>query len=107
MSMQAPPSRARVHSRRFQPAFPKAGAGDGVVGDGGDGEEIIIFLSGLNIPLANTKIETKVSTDWSISVGGRLGWLASESTLLYVLGAYTHQELSDAQVKVTMVDPLQ
>ena len=83
------------------------GVPDGVFGDGGDGEEIINFLTGLNIPLANTKIETKVSTDWSISVGGRLGWLASPSTLLYVLGAYTHQELSDAQVKVTIADPLQ
>ena len=83
------------------------GVPDGVFGDGGDGEEIINFLTGLNIPLANTKIETKVSTDWSISVGGRLGWLASSSTLLYVLGAYTHQELSDAQVKVTIADPFQ
>jgi outer membrane immunogenic protein len=83
------------------------GVPDGVFDLNRDGQQIINFLTGFNIPLANTKIETKISTDWSISVGGRLGWLASPSTLLYVLGAYTHQELGDAQVKVTMADPLQ
>jgi outer membrane immunogenic protein len=64
-------------------------------------------ISGFNVPLGSATIDSKVTTDWSISVGGRLGWLASPSTLLYVLGAYTHQELSNAQVKVSIADPLQ
>ena len=50
-------------------------------------------------------INTKVSTDWSVSVGGRIGWLANEQTLLYFLAAYTHADLSDAQVKVNIPDP--
>ena len=84
------------------------GVPDGLFGDiDEEGQAIIDFLSGFNVPLSKTTISTKVSTDWSISVGGRLGWLASPSTLLYVLGAYTHQELSDAQVKVSIADPLQ
>jgi outer membrane immunogenic protein len=63
-------------------------------------------ISGFNVPLGHATIDSKITTDWSISVGGRLGWLASPSTLLYVLGAYTHQELSNAQVKVAVADPL-
>ena len=54
---------------------------------------------------SNGTIDTKVSTDWNISVGGRIGWLANQGTLLYVLAAYTHADLSDAQVKVSIPDP--
>ena len=63
-------------------------------------------ISGFNVPLGKATIDSKVSTDWSVSVGGRFGWLATPSTLLYVLGAYTHQELSDARVNVRIADPL-
>ena len=63
-------------------------------------------IAGFNVPLGSATIDSKIATDWSISVGGRLGWLASPSTLLYVLGAYTHQELSNAQVKISIADPL-
>ena len=54
---------------------------------------------------SNGAIDTKVSTDWNISVGGRIGWLANQGTLLYLLAAYTHADLSDAQVKVNIPDP--
>ena len=54
---------------------------------------------------SNGTINTKVSTDWNISVGGRIGWLANQGTLLYLLAAYTHADLSDAQVKVSIPDP--
>jgi opacity protein-like surface antigen len=54
-----------------------------------------------------TTIDTKLSTDWSISVGGRIGWLANPHTLLYFLAAYTHQDLSDARVRVSIADPIQ
>jgi outer membrane immunogenic protein len=63
-------------------------------------------ISGFNVPLGRATIDSKVSTDWSVSVGGRFGWLATPSTLLYVLGAYTHQELGDARVNVRIADPL-
>ena len=43
---------------------------------------------------SNGTINTKVSTDWNISVGGRIGWLANQGTLLYLLAAYTHADLS-------------
>ena len=52
----------------------------------------------------NGTINAKVSTDWNISVGG-IGWLANQGTLLYLLGAYTHAELNDAEVKVSIPDP--
>ena len=54
---------------------------------------------------SNGAIDTKVNTDWGVSVGGRIGWLANEQTLLYFLAAYTHADLSDAQVKVNIPDP--
>jgi outer membrane immunogenic protein len=50
-------------------------------------------------------IQTKVSTDWNVSVGGRIGWLANPNTLLYFLAAYTHADLGDARVKVSIPDP--
>jgi opacity protein-like surface antigen len=50
-------------------------------------------------------IQTKISTDWIMSVGGRVGWLANPGTLLYFLAGYTHVELSDAQVRVNIPDP--
>lgn len=54
---------------------------------------------------SNGTIDTKVNKDWSVSVGGRIGWLANEQTLMYFLAAYTHADLSDAQVKVNIPDP--
>ena len=54
---------------------------------------------------SNETIRTKISTDWNVSVGGRIGWLANPDTLLYFLAAYTHAELGDAQVKATIPDP--
>ena len=44
--------------------------------------------------------------DWTISVGGRFGFLATPGTLLYVLGAYTHAELDKSRVNVSIDDPL-
>jgi outer membrane immunogenic protein len=50
-------------------------------------------------------LDAKVGIDWSISVGGRFGWLATQDTLLYVLGAYTHAELENASFEVNITDP--
>jgi hypothetical protein len=50
-------------------------------------------------------IRTKVSTDWNVSVGGRIGWLANPDTLLYFPAAYTHADLGDAKVNVNIPDP--
>jgi opacity protein-like surface antigen len=55
--------------------------------DLGDAEDIVNGIGGFNVPLGNATTDSKITTDWSISVSGRLGWLASPSTLLYVLGA--------------------
>lgn len=54
---------------------------------------------------SNGAIDTKIATDWSVSVGGRIGWLANERTLLYFLAAYTHADLSDNRVRVSIPDP--
>ena len=54
---------------------------------------------------SNGTIRTKISTDWNVSVGGRIGWLANPDTLLYFLAAYTHADLGDARVNVNIPDP--
>jgi outer membrane immunogenic protein len=54
----------------------------------------------------NAMIDTKISTDWNVSVGGRIGWLATPRMLLYFLAAYTHAELGDAHVNVHIADPV-
>jgi hypothetical protein len=54
---------------------------------------------------SNATIRTKVSTDWNVSVGVRIGWLANPDTLLYFLAAYTHADLGDAKVNVNIPDP--
>jgi hypothetical protein len=64
----------------------------------------VTFLFGVGDQ--KTTIATKLSTDWSISVGGRIGWLANPRTLLYFLASYTHQDLSDARVRISIADPI-
>jgi outer membrane immunogenic protein len=60
----------------------------------------------LDLPLSNLSTDTSIGMDWSISVGGRFGFLATPGTLLYVLGAYTHAELGNSRVNVSIDDPL-
>jgi len=73
------------------------------------GASSVAFCNGCGGPgtpnPSNATIDTLLSTDWSISVGGRFGWLATPGTLLYILGAYTHADLDDARVKVSIGDP--
>jgi outer membrane immunogenic protein len=58
-----------------------------------------------DLPLSNLSTDTSIGVDWSISVGGRFGFLATPGTLLYLLGAYTHAELDKSQVNVSIDDP--
>jgi outer membrane immunogenic protein len=60
----------------------------------------------LKLPLSDLSTVTSIGVDWSISVGGRFGFLATPGTLLYVLGAYTHAELDKSRVNVSIDDPL-
>ena len=73
------------------------------------GASSVAFCNGCGGPgtlnPSSATIDTLLSTDWSISVGGRFGWLATPGTLLYILGAYTHADLDDARVKVSIGDP--
>jgi outer membrane immunogenic protein len=55
--------------------------------------------------LGDATLDAKVGIDWSISVGGRLGWLATQDTLLYLLAAYTHAELENTRFEVNISDP--
>src|SRR5262245_10357009 len=65
------------------------------------------LLFGFAVGDQKTTVDAEVSADWSISVGGRMGWLANPSTLLYFLAAYTHQDLNDARVRISIADPIQ
>jgi outer membrane immunogenic protein len=58
-----------------------------------------------DVTFGDATLDAKVGMDWSISVGGRLGYLATPDTLLYVLGAYTHAELENALFEVNITDP--
>lgn len=60
-----------------------------------------------DLTLGDTTLDAKVGIDWSISVGGRVGYLATPDTLLYVLAAYTHAELENARFEVNITDPAQ
>ena len=59
----------------------------------------------LDLPLSKLTTDAELGVDWTLSVGGRLGWLANPNTLLYVLGAYTHAELDNSRVNVLIDDP--
>lgn len=59
----------------------------------------------IDLPLSKLTTDAELGMDWTLSVGGRLGWLATPGTLLYVLGAYTHAELDKANVNVFIDDP--
>jgi len=63
--------------------------------------------SNFDFTLGDATVDAKVGIDWSISVGGRIGYLATPDTLLYLLAAYTHAELKDARVEVNITDPFQ
>jgi opacity protein-like surface antigen len=63
------------------------------------------FLPPIDLPLSKLTTDTSIGLDWTVSVGGRLGVLATPGTLLYVLGAYTHAELDNARVNVLIDDP--
>jgi len=45
--------------------------------------------------------QAEIDLDWGLSVGGRIGWLATPSTLLYFLAGYTHVELDKARLDVS------
>jgi outer membrane immunogenic protein len=45
--------------------------------------------------------KTEIDIDWGLSVGGRVGWLATPSTLLYFLAGYTYVELDKARLNVS------
>jgi outer membrane immunogenic protein len=59
-----------------------------------------------DVTLGDATLDAQVGIDWSISVGGRIGYLATPDTLLYLLAAYTHAELKDARVEVNITDPV-
>ena len=53
----------------------------------------------------NATLDANVGLDWSLTLGGRLGWLARPDTLLYVLGGWTHAELQNTHFMVNITDP--
>jgi opacity protein-like surface antigen len=45
--------------------------------------------------------KTEIGLDGGFSVGGRIGWLATQNTLLYFLAGYTYAELDKARLNVS------
>ncbi len=70
------------------------------------GEVPTLQTSNAEGSVENTTIDALIRTDWSVSVGGRLGWLATQRMLFYFLAGYTHAQLDEARVKVSIADPL-
>jgi opacity protein-like surface antigen len=52
------------------------------------------------IPLGILTADVSIGIDYTISVGGRIGYLVTPRTLLYFLAAYTHAELDHARLTV-------
>ncbi len=59
----------------------------------------------LNAPISSHTLTGSVKSDYSFSVGGRLGFLATPRTLIYGLAAYTMMDI-DATVAYAANDPL-
>jgi len=55
--------------------------------------------------LGNATLDARIGLDWSLTLGGRFGWLARPDTLLYVLGGWTHAELQNTRFMVNITDP--
>jgi outer membrane immunogenic protein len=55
----------------------------------------LTILGGLlNLPLSAQTLSTRLESDWSFSIGGRLGVLTGPRTMIYGLAAYTHMKVS-------------
>ena len=55
----------------------------------------LTILGGLlNLPLSAQTLSTRLESDWSYSLGGRLGVLTGPRTMIYGLAAYTHMKVS-------------
>lgn len=65
-----------------------------------------ILGGAFNVPLSTITGTGTVEHDYSFSVGGRIGFLATAQTLFYGLGAYTQVELEKAEFQFTVTDPL-
>jgi outer membrane immunogenic protein len=54
----------------------------------------LTVLGGLiNVPLSAQTLSTRLESDWSYSLGGRLGVLTDPRTMIYALAAYTHMKV--------------
>ena len=95
-------SSIRAHAKQAQTSAQKQTTTSSVL----LGETPTLITSNAEGFVENTTIDALISTDWSVSVGGRLGWLATQGMLFYFLAGYTHAELDDARVKVSFADPL-
>lgn len=68
----------------------------------GDGTE----FNALSEPVTTITGTADIEQDFSFSVGGRIGVLASARMLIYGLAAYTQVELDESQFRFTVNDPL-
>ncbi len=64
---------------------------------------IVAFPVDLDVITAQS-VKAEVEQNWSVTVGGRLGFLVTPDTLLYALGGYTWADV-DANVRVAFSDP--
>lgn len=66
----------------------------------------LTILGGLlNLPLSTQTLSGRVESEYSFSVGGRLGFLNTPQTLIYALAAYTHMKVK-ADVNYGVADVL-
>lgn len=96
----------KLRDRWIVGAFVDADWGSDIGAESKQTNAVNLNILGFPVPLLNSSVETQVEQEWALTVGGRVGWLATPGTLLYVLAGYTHVELDDAHVRVNFADPL-
>ena len=89
----------KVHDRWVIGAFFDADWGSDIGADSKHRSTLDLSLGDTSFRLLDSSVKSEVEQDWSLTVGGRVGLLATPGTLLYVLAGYTHVELDDAHVK--------
>lgn len=96
----------KLRDRWVVGAFVDADWGSDIGADSKQTNAVNLNFFGTPVPLLNSSVKSEVEQEWALTVGGRVGLLATPGTLLYVLAGYTHVELDDAHVKVNFADPL-
>jgi len=97
----------QVSSRWVIGAFIDFDWGSNVEASGSASNALDLSFGGVPVAtLSSDATSNNIEQDWSFTLGGRIGLLANQRTLLYFLAAYTRMELDNAYAQMNFTDPL-